>query len=394
MSSAAVQEGSSLSGEDVLILLGGRRESQQRWPRNRRYELDLEVQRSPWLGLADLAVRRLYPLVEGEAVPVLLAAHCKAFAESTTNSYLGVFREFAEFCDTHEPELDCLPTTAEVVHLFLVHKVRKLATGSSSLPIMVSAINAVHNLCGFSPPVQEDAHHKLFMAGLGRIIGDTESRPPRGPFLPVYVVDLVAGAATAELVKQGDIVCVMLGLLLGLRGSALGSMLSGDVILGEPGMIRVRATVLKRALQPRAFADWVICFDVQDRFWSSLVGLLAAFKVHVESRGGSSQQSVALFSVLPGSGEALVDQAVQRVLALNPGLPAEVQATLSSHSLRIGACSCMLAIGVPRDTIRLWFKWKSNDMIDTYARVVQPESWMERLFGWMKAPGAPVAMVA
>lgn len=31
-------------------------------------------------------------------------------------------------------------------------------------------------------------------------------------------------------------------------------------------------------------------------------------------------------------------------------------------------------------------------MIDTYCRVVQPEHWMEKLFGWMKRPGAPIAM--
>jgi hypothetical protein len=33
-------------------------------------------------------------------------------------------------------------------------------------------------------------------------------------------------------------------------------------------------------------------------------------------------------------------------------------------------------------------------MIDTYTRVVQPEPWMDRLFGWMKVPGAPVVMFA
>jgi hypothetical protein len=52
--------------------------------------------------------------------------------------------------------------------------------------------------------------------------------------------------------------CVLLGLLLGLRGSALAALLVDDVLLREPGSIRVRATVLKRALQPRAMADWLI----------------------------------------------------------------------------------------------------------------------------------------
>jgi len=398
MSAVAPAEGDSLSGEDVLILLGGRREQVLRWPGVLRYELDLEVQRSPWLGLADLAVRRLYPQADSTVVPVLLAAHCRAFAETTTTSYLGVLREFAEFCDSHEPQLDCLPTTAECVHLFLAHKVVGLKTGPSSLAGMVSAINAVHNLCGFTPPVQEDAHHKLFLSGLGRIIGDTQERPPRGPFLPAYVVGQVGQAfGAAELVMQGSVVCVLLGLLLGLRGSALAGLQVADVVLSEPGAIRVRARVLKRALQPKSFADWVIRFDPQDQFWGSVVSLLAAYKARVLGAAGSSASQpsapVSLFGgVLPGAGEALVDRAVDRVLVSVPGLSADVKATLSSHSLRIGACSCMVAIGVPRDVIRLWFKWQSTAMIDTYSRVVQPEPWMERLYGWMKVPGAPVAM--
>jgi len=399
MSGAAPAEGGCLSGEEVLILLGGRREQEPRWPGVLRYKLDLEVQRSPWLGLADLAVRRLYPNAEGIAVPVLLAAHCKAFAETTTSSYLGFVREFAEFCDSHEPELDCLPATFESVHLFLAHKVLGLKTGPNSLAGMVSAINAVHNLCGFQPPISDDAHHRLFMAGLSRVIGDTQDRPPRGPFLPSYVVGLVGEAFSAgDLILQGSVVCVLLGLLLGLRGSALSCLLVSDVVLSEPGAIRVRAQVLKRALQPRPLAEWVIRFDSQDQFWGSVVSLVAAFKAHVEGPVRSSSvaaSSVPLFSgVLPGSGEALVDRAVSRVLAASPGLPAEVTATLSSHSLRIGACSCMVAIGVPRDTIRIWFKWQSPAMIDTYTRVVQPEPWMDRLFGWMKVPGAPVVMFA
>jgi len=289
MSAVAPAEGDSLSGEDVLILLGGRREQVLRWPGVLRYELDLEVQRSPWLGLADLAVRRLYPQADSTVVPVLLAAHCRAFAETTTTSYLGVLREFAEFCDSHEPQL------------------------------------------------------------------------------------------------------------LGLRGSALAGLQVADVVLSEPGAIRVRARVLKRALQPRSFADWVIRFDPQDQFWGSVVSLLAAYKARVLGAAGSSASQpsapVSLFGgVLPGAGEALVDRAVDRVLVSVPGLSADVKATLSSHSLRIGACSCMVAIGVARDVIRLWFKWQSTAMIDTYSRVVQPEPWMERLYGWMKVPGAPVAM--
>lgn len=396
MPPAEGQEGSSLSGEEVIILLGGRREQADRLQGRPRYELDLEVARSPWLGFADLAVRRLYPAAEGPEVAVLLAAHCKAFAESTSVSYLGVIREFAEFCDSHEPELDCLPATAEGLHLFLAHKAMGLRMGPSSLPGVVSAVNAVHNLCGFTPPVQDDSHHRLFMAGLGRVIEVLQPKAPRGPFMPAYVVHLVSGSLGKAEILQGNVVCVMLGLVLGLRGSALAALLLEDVVLSEPGVIRVRAGVLKRALQPRAYADWVITFDHQDAFWGSLVALVAEYKakVVVAAGQGPSQggQPVRLFGNLPGEGEALVDRAVCKVVDTVPGLSPEVKATLSSHSLRIGACSCMVAIGVPRDVIRLWFKWKSVDMIDTYSRVVQPEPWMERLYGWMKVPGAPIAM--
>ena len=386
------ERGSSLTGEEVLILLGGRREAVQRPAGAVRYELDMEVSKSPWLGFADYAVRRLHPSAQVDEASVLVGALCKAFADTTTSSYVGFVREFAEFCDMHDPELDCLPATAESVHLFLAHKALSQKTGASSLPGMVSAINAVHNLCGLQPPIKEDAHHRLLMAGFGRIIQDTKVTVPRGPFLPSYVVPLIEGAASASDAELGDVVCVFLGLLLGLRGSALAGLLAEDVLLSEPGAIRVRATVLKRALQPRAFADWVIRFDKGDGLWGQVVSLVARYKATVQFISEARAQPLRLFSKLPGSGEGLVDQAIIRVLGRLPSIPAEVKATLTSHSLRIGACSCMAAIGVPREVIRLWFKWQSSVMIDTYCRVVQPEHWMEKLFGWMKRPGAPIAM--
>ena len=70
------------------------------------------------------------------------------------------------------------------------------------------------------------------------------------------------------------------------------------------------------------------------------------------------------------------------------GAPGLSQAGFSSHSLRIGAASAMLAVGVRRGAMRVWFKWKSEGMIDLYARVVAGDAAAQTLYGWMVQAGA------
>lgn len=99
-----------------------------------------------------------------------------------------------------------------------------------------------------------------------------------------------------------------------------------------------------------------------------MVSLLAAYKGRVlgVARSSSSQPPapVLLFNgVLPGAGKALVDNAVDRVLACVPGLSIDVKATVSSHILRFGSCPYVVALEVTRDVICLWFKWRSTAMI-------------------------------
>jgi hypothetical protein len=59
------------------------------------------------------------------------------------------------------------------------------------------------------------------------------------------------------------VVTVLLGLLTGLRGTSLAALTVGDLEVSGSRLL-LRAQVLKRRLQPRAFADWVIPLHLGD----------------------------------------------------------------------------------------------------------------------------------
>ena len=394
---------SSLSGAQVLDLLSERARP-RRAAGAARYSCDARVSGSPWLPLCEWAVARLYPAADGAEHGVLLSALCHAFADGTSTQYMSTFRVFAEFCCEHDPELPCLPASREAVHLFVASQAHAGSVGASSLACMVSAINGVHNLLGLAAPVVTNAQHRLFMSGLGRILVPAAPVVERQPVLAgmmeralLAVVPLHAssGSATAH-VSQLPVVTVLLGMMTGLRGTSLASLTVGDLQVSSSSIV-LRAQVLKRRLQPRSFSDWVIPLHLGavrgpngGDFWLRVFRLLYEHSFARRTWAPARPLLAPLGSPRRQLSETFVDDQVSSFVQ-QYGAVSSV-AGFTSHSLRIGAVSAMMAAGVSRETVRVWLKWKSAGMIDLYARVVPGDGAVRLLYQWMVAAGAGITL--
>jgi hypothetical protein len=364
----------------------------------------VEVSSSIWLRLCEWAVDRFYPAADSAEQGVLVSAFCHAFAEGTSTQYMSTFRVFAEFCCDHEPELACLPASREAVHLFVASQARNGSVSASSLACMVSAINGVHSLLGLAVPVVADAQHRLFMSGLGRILVPAAPAVERQPVLAcmleralmaVVPLGTSRGSATAH-VAQLPVVTVLLGMLTGLRGTSLAGLTVGDLQVSSSSIV-LRAEVLKRRLQPRAFSDWVVPLHLGVErgpnggdSWRRVFRLLHEHCFARRAWAADRPLLAPLGSSRRQLGASFVDEQVSSFVQLYGGV--EATAGFTSHSLRIGAVSAMLAAGVSRETIRVWLKWKSAGMIDLYARVVPCDSAVLSLYQWMVAASATITL--
>jgi hypothetical protein len=213
--------------------------------------------------------------------------------------------------------------------------------------------------------------------------------------LAVVPLGASSGSATAHVV-QLPVVTVLLGMLTGLRGTSLASLTVGDLHVSSSSIV-LRAQVLKRRLQPRAFSDWVIPLHLGavrgpngGDFWRRVFRLLYEHCVARRTWAADRPLLAPLGSSKRPLSEAFVDEQVSSFVQQYGG--AESTAGFSSHSLRIGAVSAMMAAGVSRETIRVWLKWKSAGMIDLYARVVPCDSAVRSLYQWMVAAGATITL--
>ena len=55
--------------------------------------------------------------------------------------------------------------------------------------------------------------------------------------------------------------------------------------------------------------------------------------------------------------------------------------------LAASAASAMIAAGVSRNIIRIWFRWTTESMINLYYWVVPKIEAVQRFYGWMVQDG-------
>lgn len=371
------EERSSIAPATLVELLGQPRESYQPIRHVVHWEA---ADVSPWFPLVDFRVNQCYPNASLEEYPVLVAAYCSAFADSTESAYLGKLRQFASFCAQHDPILPCMPASMESVHLFLAHLALQGHTGAQTLPQYVSAINSVHKLLQFPPPITEEAvGHKQFLRGLQNILQPLQPRVEKLPFLIQWVAQAIQRVLNhPEGVFLVKVCAIVVGYVCGFRGSTLAALQWGDLQLTDSGFI-VATRVQKTRQVGQPIEQWQF-FTNSCPELRQLVGVFLA--AHPSKPG---PLWAWLGAPLPRVyNEPLMDDWVRDVLAV---VDPSVQAPLySSHSLRVGLASALNVLGLPHSTIRTWIRWASEDMVPVYVRVIPLHDLHSRYFGWMHGP--------
>lgn len=335
------------------------------------------------------------PLAYKQATPqqldVLLCAFDAALKPSTANQYASYFRAFMRFCTSQAPPLSFLPAHKQSVVLFLTHLASEGRVASPSFKQYVSALNTVHRLLHLPAPAPPgDFHLPMLYRGFTRIVVPAAPRRIRPP-LPVTFVPLFVQHGLVSMSFELVRACVAstLGFLMGWRGSTLAQLRDGELTLKGSAFV-VAASVLKgEDSRTHDIPEWAFhcgsspelqhvqqLFSRYLSFRSALFGASPPSSFWAHRRGDSFTESH-------------VDAWLATALAaVSPGVsPAP---SFGSHCLRIGGVSSMNAASLPRDTIRVWIRWRTPSMLDKYIRVVPPSPLHAALFGWMHA--APPAI--
>ena len=359
-------------------------------PTVRRHQLSTDSGPNPWSQLIASAVSLQYPEGSPAERATIAASLCSALEPATRAAYGLRFKAFIAYCEQHLPAaLQPLPASQATVELYLAYLANEGTIAGSGLAQVVSAINSVHTLMGFAPPVPpNNAKNKQLKRGLAKLLLPLQPPEPRLPLLAETIHSLILyGLNTLDLSELRDCFAVVVSFLYMMRGSTVVSLRTTEVVLSlavaDPNL-RVLARKVKNhntAVQP---VDWVFYGD-------SCREVLQLAHRYFACRSGafSGQLPDLLFDINPGQRSQQFDtpayeRMLQRSLAY-VHTPPEACTYLSTHSGRIGGASAMNAAGVPKDTIRVWAKWQEVTMCDTYIREVPPTPRNAWFFGWMLA---------
>lgn len=332
-----------------------------------------------------LAAKRRLPNATAEELELATAAWGAGLAPTTQQVYGSRFRQFIDFCWQPTPQLQPLPASTESVDLFLLHLARQGTVAAPTLAQASSAINTVHVLLGYEPPVpQQSASSRLLRAGLTRLVKPLNDKKDRLPLLAETMFKIVLlGTDTFNGSVVRDVVAVCMSFLFMLRGSTVAALKYADVSLNKVDnqtLIRVTARVIKNETEP---AHWTFytagCPEVAalfHRYFRLRAGIFGSYQPSSMWHWDNSSQSEFSSSDL----QLMLHRCLRRI-----GFSDDQLLLYLTHSGRIGAASAMNAAGVPHEVIRIWGKWKGLDMLDTYVRSVPASPRNAYFFGWMLA---------
>lgn len=339
--------------------------------------MDMEVQPCVLLPVIELMFDQKF--AHGTVVEknVLCQVMARALAAGTFNNYCSAYRKFITFCLHHQPVLPYFPASREAVLLWLADTAGVGSRGTQGFMQMVSALNTIHIMLGVSPPFSDrDRELKLFMGGFQRLFVPVAAVKDKVPILASHIFEVVQlGTTTPSFTVMRVCVAVVLGFLLFLRGTSVANLLFEDVTLMEDS-VQVSARVLKGESTARFIPSWV--------FYTRGCPLVyELIQKYLQAKGALLRISgPLLFGNRPDVQltEADVDRWVLEVLGM---IKVQNPDQFSSHSMRVGGCSAAASIGVPRSSIRVWGRWLSESMLDTYIRSVPPSPHSTSFFGWM-----------
>ena len=272
-----------------------------------------------------------------------------ALSRNTVRALRSDLALYATWC--RERDLEALPAEGATVAAYIDHASAGRAPGT--VRRYVASIATAHGALG-GRGLSRNPEVKLALQRMYRRNGRRQ-RQARGLVWPLR--RRMLAAAGDRLIDARDRALLSVAYDALLRRSELVALLVEDLDVSVPG----RATVLVRRGKTDPDGAGDALYLARDTVATVLEWL----------RRGDIHDGFLFRSVAKGGrvGESLDASQVPRIfkaMARRAGLPADVAASLSGHSARVGAAQDMIAAGIGLPAILQAGRWKTTAMVSRY----------------------------
>ena len=303
--------------------------------------------------------------------------------DSTWEAYAGKFATFVHFCRDVQiaagaPELIPLPAQQSTVILYLGWLQEQDRVHHGSLQQYLSAINQAHIDVGFDKPAA--GHHiALAKKGFGELeaelLGATEQRGG----LPAWVVlrALHVGLETDDPELLRAATAVVVSYCFFARSDTCSLAVQGRLIVNEQGIhFSEDAKNLERTQPATLSIPWPATQELRARSPHALLGRFLHWRDKVWKSHPPPGASIWLLpgEQLPGSATASLGKWLD-LLTTHMGVEPPPGVKWTGHSLRGGAATAALALGVSLPVLCRWGLWRSIVVIMRYLDpLVKPDA--------------------
>ena len=274
--------------------------------------------------------------------------HC--LADSTFRTYESGFRAYASFCS--RSSLPMFPLSEENLELFVCSLARRLAF--STIKVYISAIQFHAIVNGDQTRISNMAHLYYVLRGIKIFFGSSRSRPRR---LPITIkqlhtlFDYISSAYSRRdlLMLHAAVSLAFFGLLRSAEYTSPSSSRGTPYSLSRRDISIINkiliVTIRKSKMDP--YKEGVIIRIGPNYSKVCPVSAMSRFLL------SSSHSSGPLFQFSDGS---FLTRNFLSVL-LSACFP---EASINTHSFRIGGASTAASVGIPDSAIQILGRWSSN----------------------------------
>ncbi|MCR5879462.1 tyrosine-type recombinase/integrase [Phenylobacterium sp. J367] len=282
-----------------------------------------------------------------------------AYAPKTIRAIIQMFREFEAWCRSEARE--SLPASAETVAAYVEDAFRRVA--ASGIETRLSFIRKVHALAGRDDPTRAMLVQTAFRRGL-RTYGSAQKQATG---MTAAVRDQLRSACPATLLGLRDRAMISLGYDTLCRAFELVALRAEDLVPLPDGTAKVRVRRTKGSLHEGsqfAFLSAQAAGDV--RAWLTAAGIRDP---------GPILRPVARTVIINRQMEPRVVRVRIRLASMAAGLPPDLVAGLSGHSMRVGAAQDLAVAGRTLLQIMRAGRWRSIQSVALYAKAAPVNVW-------------------
>jgi len=281
----------------------------------------------------------------------------RAYSDYSLRSYRSGFGRFANWC--RSKRLPPLPATPASIARYVDDHTEALSP--NTIRHRLAIIGTLHRLAGFADPTK-DAEVKLAWRRARRA---KPSRPRQALGLTTNLRDQLLDACSDDLMGLRDQVIVSVGFDTLCRRSELVSIAITDLSQREDGRLSV---LVRRSKNDPDGAGRVAHLSTRT---SELVAIW--LRVVGDARG-PLLRPVYRSAASPRHLQPLTVTRVLKKLALRASI-ADLAASISGHSLRVGAAQQLARDGVGAMTIMRVGGWKSQTTLARYIEHLDVDVW-------------------